>query len=168
MITLQEFYNVLDDQKKTDLETLLRIFRSDGLKVHEFLDRKKDPYIYVFNPLNDLSFQGISVYKHGDILCYRPQRYQDSQPYGAAYLVKMQDIYDDLIYKEKEKSRALSVLCKKLCKDVRSFFRQSKGAEDSIMKSQMRSPSDIDGTGQIVIRNTGTDYSDKIYSTNRN
>lgn len=167
MKTFNEYKNVLDDQTKNNLELLTRIFRKDGLKVHEFLDQKKDPYIYIFNPLDDLSFQGVAVYKKGNILAYRPQRYQDSQPYGAAYLIPIQDIYEDLVYKEKDKKEALKILCKKLCKDMRSFFRDSKKAEDDVLQSQLRSPQDVDGAGQIIIRNTGTDYANTIYSTNR-
>lgn len=167
MKTFNEYKTVLDDQTKSNLELLTVIFKNDGLKVHEFLDQKKDPYIYVFNPLDDLSFQGVAVYKRGNILAYRPQRYEDSQPYGAAYMIPIQDIYEDYIYQKKDKKEALKMLCTKLCKDMRSFFRDSKKAEDAVMQSQLRDPKDIDGAGQIIIRNTGTDYSNTIYSTNR-
>jgi len=162
-----EFVNVKDDQKVENLELLTTILRNDGLKVHEFLDNHKEPYIYVFNPLDDLSFQGVTVYKKGDILAFRAQRYQDSQPYGSAYNIDMQGIYDDLLYKENDKKKALGIICKKLCKNMRDFFRKSKKAEDEVLKSQLRSPEDSDGAGQIIIRNTGTDYSNQIYSTNR-
>jgi len=90
----------------------------------------------------------VTVYKKGDILAFRAQRYEDSQPYGAAYNIDMQGIYDDLLYNEKDKKKALATLCKKLCKNMRDFFRKSKKAEDEVLKSQLRSPEGSDGAGQ--------------------
>lgn len=167
MKTFLEFVSAKSDQKPENLGLLTVILRNDGLKVHEFLDDHKEPYIYVFNPLDDLSFQGVTVYKKGDVLAFRAQRYEDSQPYGAAYNIDMQGIYDDLLYDNKDKKQALDLLCRKLCKNMRDFFRKSKKAEDEALQSQLRSPEDKDGAGQIIIRNTGTDYSNQIYSTNR-
>ena len=168
MKTFLEFFTAMDSQAPDNLGMLTIIFRNDGLKVHEFIDDKSDPYIYIFNPLDDLSFQGVTMYKKGNILAYRAQRYEDSQPYGAAYNIDMQGLYEDLLYKEKDKKKAIEILCKTLCKKMREFFRKTKKAEDDILKSNLMTPTDSDGAGQIIIRNTGTDYSNNIYSTNRN
>jgi len=66
MKTFLEFVNVKDDQQVENLGLLTTILRNDGLKVHEFFSDAREPYIYVFNPLDDLSFQGVTVYKKGD------------------------------------------------------------------------------------------------------
>lgn len=168
MKTFLEFHNVIDQETKEDLEMLLHVLRKDGLRVEDFLESGDMPYIFCYNPLEDTSFQGVRIYKHGTILAFKVAKFPDSQPYGAAYNIDLQGMYDALIEDKKEKKEALKELCKKVCEEMRKFFRKSKIAEDKIVKSQIRDPDALDGAGQIVIRNTGTDYSNNVYSNNKN
>lgn len=168
MKTYLEFYNILKQEKQEDLETLMFVLRKDGLRVEDFSELDENPYIYCYNPLEDTSFQGVRIYKHGDILAFKVAKFPDSQPYGAAYSIDLQGMYDALIEEKKEKKDALKELCKKVSAEMRKFFRKSKVAEDKIVKSQVRDPDALDGAGQITIRNTGTDYSNQVYNNNKN
>jgi|APGre2960657373_1045057.scaffolds.fasta_scaffold00093_20 hypothetical protein len=168
MKTFLEFNNMLEQHTKEDLEMLLYIFEKDGLRVESFLDSEDIPYIFIYNPLEDTSFQGVRVYKLGDILAFKVQRYPESKSYGKAYPIEIQDMYDNFIADKKTKEEAVKELRKILCKNMRDFFKKSKVAEDKIVRSQIHDPDALDGAGQIVIRNTGTDYSNTVYSNNKN
>lgn len=146
---LHKSFGEFIDKKKRDatkqLEVVEGILRSSGLKVENFLESTKDPYIFCFNPLKNSSFDGIRIYKIGDQLAFRVQKENKTHPYGRAYPLDVEEMYNDLLSDDgiKETEAGKKVI-EAVSKEVRRFFELSAEAEKDGRRS------DIEDKGNSV------------------
>src|SRR3954471_7042360 len=97
---MRSFREFLDNKQREairHLHILHDVLEKEGFKVKKFLGRRFDEsYVYVFNTEKNTSFAGVRLYKLGTSLCYRAQREEETHPYGTAYSLDIEMIFDDL------------------------------------------------------------------------
>ncbi len=140
------------------LGIIKRMLELKYFNVEDFLDEGEDPYIFCFNPHKNTSFDGIRIYKIGDGFAYRVQKENKTHPYGKAYPLNIEKMFNDLLGDEGiNEEVAGGAVIEFLAKELNEFFSKSKEAE-----YQAKS----DGAGEVVIKSTGTDYSSLVLGKN--
>jgi len=154
------------DKKQRDamkqLKLIEQLLTLQGFKVDDFMTEghEDDPYIFVSNPSKNTSFDGVRIYKIGDIIAFRIQKESETHPYGNAYTLDIERMFDDLMSEEEmDEIKAGKLVMKAVAKELKSFFDKSQEAED-----ESRSGDVMSGDDNVMIRSTGTDYSSQIYS----
>jgi hypothetical protein len=164
MILFNEYVNRHHFMAKKRLRLLKRVLEKDGLEVEDFTHDNQDPYIFVYSYPVSTTFQGVRFYMHGEILAFRTQKKPETQPYGEAYELDVQTMLVDVFETEDDKSEKniTKILMKLIGREVRNHFKKEKVAEEELLTGQISNAKDA--AGQIVIRNTGTDYSNTVFS----
>ena len=163
MKTFLEFNFAKHKETERRLELLKKVLEKDGLRVESFLNVSK-PYIFCYAPLENLDFQGIRIFENGKTMAFQVAKTKETLPYGIARSLEINDLFDQICEFENDKSKAVQVLIKEINKEVRKFFSMSKDAEDELMGKIIDGQSGGDKAGAIVIRNTGTDYANQVFS----
>ena len=83
--------------------------KKDGEDIGDHL-KEEDPYLYVHNKNENLSFNGVRVYKIGDIMAYRIQKEEKTHPYGKAYLLDVENMFNEFLEDMEEKEEAINGL----------------------------------------------------------
>lgn len=165
---MKSFNTFLGNKKREDKEKLniiRNILEKSGFTVNNHILDPKEPYLYVRKPtdvipqLESLSFGGVRIYNRGkDIICYRCQNKEDTQPYGTTYQLDIEGIFKSLI-KEENKDLIGYKIIFQIIKELKEFFVNSLDAEKESEKND--SP-----MGNVVIGNSmGTDYSNTVMNT---
>lgn len=144
---------------------LQKVLEQSGFRVEDFLDDHFDePYVYCYNPDKNTSFNGIRFYKIGDSLAYRVQRENKTHPFGKAYLLDLDSIFNDLMEDGVTKKEELGQkVVKEIVESIKSFFKESAAAE----KEDNWSDRDDGALGMVHVRNPlGGDYSSQVHNTN--
>lgn len=132
-----------DDMRK--LELLAGIMGVEGIKNQLMIngDHEVDPYIYILNNKKDTSFEGVRVYIIGSHVAFRSQRQPESQPFGTAYLLDVEDFFYDLLEDEKMTPENAAILTgRAIKKELLGFFEQSRRAETGSFENSLRSKND--------------------------
>jgi hypothetical protein len=165
MKTFLEFAFAQHKETEERLNLVKKILEKDGLRVDSFLSESK-PYIFCFNPLNNLDFEGIRIFENGQTMSFQVCKTKETLPYGLARALDINDLFNQICNVEAEKKEATETLVKEVALEIRKFFKHSKFAEDELMGKIIDGQSAGDKAGSIVVRNTGTDYSNQVYSKN--
>lgn len=163
------------DKKKRDalkeLNLIDKILKKHGFQVENHLEDSdgEDPYIFCYNPSKEGSFDGIRIYKIADNIAFRVQKESQTHPYGRAYPLEIEKMYNDFLEDEDtSEDKAGKKVIEAVVKEIRKFFEKSTEVERDDRKSAFGDPSAGDkpgsGTGSIAIRQQGTDYSSLIHS----
>lgn len=163
MKTFLEFTFAKHKETEERLKLVKKILEKDGMRVDDFFDDGK-PYIFCFNPLNNLDFEGIRIFENGKTMSFQVCKTKDTLPYGIARSLDINDLFNQICETEEDKKEATETLIKEVSKEIRKFFRQSKMAEDELMGKIIDGQTSGDKAGSIVVRNTGTDYANQVYS----
>jgi hypothetical protein len=163
MKTFLEFAFAQHKESIDRLGLVKKILEKDGLRVDSFFEESK-PYIFCFNPLNNLDFEGIRIFENGKTMSFQVCKTKDTLPYGIARALDINDLFNQICELNSDKQEATDLLVKEVSKEIRKFFRQSKNAEDEMMNKIIDGQSSGDKAGSIVVRNAGTDYSNQVYS----
>lgn len=131
MEAFKDFVDRKQRQAVKHLEIISKLLESQGFHVSNFL-KKEDPYIYVYNSKKDLSFEGIRVYEIGGMLSYRVQKEEETQPYGKAYLIPVETMFEDFLTDHKKPEGAAKQVIKAIADEVKRFFEQSLEAEKEL------------------------------------
>jgi len=172
---LEFFHNHNTEDTCEKLVLLKKVLEKGGLQVHDGTHDHLNPFLFVKAWPKPNSFEGIRFYMNGDILSFRVQKYQETQPYGQAYHMDVQKMFEDNILNKKDEKEALAETFKAIDQKVRKFFRDSKKAEDEIVKTQITSMDIEDKTDDgrlnrkpddapLIVNPYGGDYSNKVYS----
>jgi hypothetical protein len=154
------------DKKRRDTKRQLglieQLLKKQGLRTEGFLENSEDdPYVFCYNPSKSASFDGIRIYKIADIIAFRIQKESKTHPYGAAYSLPIEEMFQDFLNDEKIKEQeAGHKVIEAVSREVRKFFDKSSEAErDERMQ-------DIEGgsQGNVAIRGQANDYASMIYS----
>jgi hypothetical protein len=140
------------------LGLLKHVIEQQGFAVKDHLD-DEEPYIYVKNP-NKSSFDGIRVYKVLANIGFRVQKEESTHPYGKSYALDVEEMYEDLLEDDKKDSKAAENVMKMIGEELKRFFDRSAEAEKEIRSSEF--DQDGDPLDKVVIKSSGTDYSNNI------
>lgn len=157
-----EFIDRKQREARRRLEILEKVLSSKGVEVKTFFKEEDEPYIFVRSP-EELSFEGIRLYAIADGIAYRAQKKESTHPFGTAYNLKVEEMYDDLsTEKNKTKEQIGEEIMKSVANEVLGFFRKSKDAE-----KELRTLNIGLGNDNVRIRPTGAGLTDQQMITAR-
>lgn len=133
------FSNFLDKKiKKTrdELEILKGILEEANFDVKDFI-KEEDPYLYLVNPKKDLSFEGVRIYKIGSGLAYRVQNETNTEPYGVAYPLNVEQSFEDIISDLDDENKAAELIKKSISEEFNGFFDKSRKAEEELKNPEI-------------------------------
>jgi hypothetical protein len=164
---LNKSFGSFVDKKKREsirqLELMKKILEQNNFKVRDFLNEQdSDPYIFCYNPLKDSSFEGIRIYKIGNELAFRIQKESQTHPYGSAYPLPVESMFNDFLTDNTDEDEVSKQLVEAIGKEINNFFEKSSKAEESSRKLSYNK----DSVGSVLVRSTGTDYASLIYNKN--
>ena len=164
MMVFKEYIDRNNSVSKKRLGLLINVLKKDGLRVEDFTHDDIEPYIFVYSYPLPTTFEGVRFYMHGDILAFRTQKKAETQPYGEAYALDLQQMLMNIFQDEKDKSEKniTKVLLKLIGKEIRDYFKKSVAAEKDLLSGQVADGKN--SAGQIIIRNNGTDYANTVTS----
>jgi hypothetical protein len=149
------------DRKQRDsrrhLSLVEKLLRKNGMNVAKYLD-DDDPYIFLHSPNQKLTFEGIRIYTIGDTMAYRVQKEEKTHPYGKAYMLNLEEMFNDLMSENMKEEEAGHKVIEGVVYELKKFFNRSAEAEDELKNK------DVTGSGQIQLRTGGTDYSALVYN----
>jgi len=160
-------------ERKLDL--IRKALKEDFLDVDDFTNDDHQPYLFVYDPNKKLSFGGIRIYTNNDIIAFRVQKMPETQPYGASYQLDVQQMLEDVMDDtgEKDKAKLAKLLVSLLGSVIRQFFIKSANAEEEQLAGMTSNlPRDVVGNiviknkdnDAIAVKNSGTDYSNTVFS----
>lgn len=144
------------------LKILKKLFESQGLKVKQDLETDDNPYIYVYNPNRNTFFEGIRIYKIGDQIAFRIQKDEKTQPFGKAYPINVEAMFEDFMEDEPKSEKAGKEVIKAVVHEVQNFFKKSAEAEKELRSTNI----ERDPWNRVVVRSYdfGVDYGSYIHT----
>ena len=158
MITFNEFVDSKTRESKKQLSLLKKVIEQTGLSVKDHLD-DEEPYLYVKNP-SKASFDGIRLYKVLDSIGFRIQKEESTHPYGKSYALDVEEMYEDRLEDKEKDEKAAKNVMRAIGEELQRFFKKSSEAEKEIQSGEFEQ--DGDPLDRLVIKSTGTDYSNHI------
>jgi hypothetical protein len=159
MRSFRDFYENKTRLAIKQLNLVAQVCEKAGFRVDHFLDEQfTEPYVYIQNPNQNTSFQGVRLYKIGNKLAYRVQRENNTHPYGNAYTLDVELMFDDIMEEGKHKPEHVGQqVMEMVTKELRGFFEESAEAEKEQADREMNG--EKDGMGMVHVRNPqGNDY----------
>lgn len=161
----RSFGDFVDKKKRESIHQLTiikQLLEKNGMRVDNFLetDEGSDPYIFCRNPGKNASFDGVRIYKIGTDLAFRIQKESKTHPYGSAYPLPIESMFNDFLSDENiDEQKAGKKIIEAVGKELRRFFEKSVEAEEENRSRDV----DREGSG-ILTRTSGMDYSSMVYS----
>lgn len=155
----KSFGEFIDKKKREAIRQLgliKEMLERSGLDVENFLHTDDDSYIYCKNPTRNGSFDGVRIYKIGDQLAFRIQKESKTHPYGSAYPLPIEEMFHDLLSDNDDQMKAGKKVIEAVEREIRKFFEKSIHAERD---ERSKSIEGKDGSGSVLVKSTGTDYS---------
>lgn len=146
-----EFVNRKKRASKKHLSLVEKLLKKGGFETKSFLE-EDEPFIFV-KATSELSFDGIRIYEIGDTLAYRIQKEMKTHPYGKAYELNLEDMFNDYMSENIKEEEAGKKVIETTVEEIKKFFKKSKDAEKDIQNS--------DETN-ILARAGGSDYSSLV------
>jgi hypothetical protein len=152
------FIDIKNKQTIKQLEILKEILSKD-FQIETYLENE-DPYIYL-KAKKDTPFQGVRVYKIGSNWAYRIQNESQTEPYGKAYPIDLEKMFEDII-PDMSEEEAGGVIADALVEEFNNFFDKSAKLDKEFSVGQFNK-NDISNSSVIVGSNSG-DFSNSIYN----
>lgn len=152
-----EFVNHRERESRDHLKLIEKILKSgkNPLKVKPFLN-DDDPYLFVYSPDDNFTFEGIRVYPIGDNYAYKIQNAEDTQPFGKAYSLDIEKMFADHMSDNIEPDEAAKKVSENVRREIHRFFELSGKAEEELSGTKPDSG--------YVLKTGGTDYSSLIFN----
>jgi hypothetical protein len=148
-----EFVDRKQRETKKELKLVEKSLTKGGLHVYSHLENE-DPYLFVKSPNKKISFEGVRVYQIGDSIAYRVQKLEKTEPYGKAYSLNIEDMFNDFMGENMTEEEAGEEVMKSMVTELKKFFHKSAEAEEKNKGSEK-------GVGMIV-KTGGSDYSSTV------
>lgn len=155
MTLFLEFINKKQREAQKHLALVERLLKKHGLKTKSYLE-EEDPYIFLYNPGQNLSFEGIRIYEIADVIAYRVQNEEQTHPYGTAYQLNLEEMFNDYMSENIKEEEAGKKVIESVLKELETFFKKSAIAEDNIKEKETL----------LQIKTGGSDYSTSVFSKN--
>lgn len=151
-----EFVDRKQRESKKHLKLMEKLLRKGGLEVHSHIESDDDePFIFVKSPNKRLSFDGIRIYEIGEMVAYRIQKEEKTQPFGKSYSLDIEDMFNDFMSENIKEKEAGKRVIEGIISEIKKFFSKSERAEEEMKISGQ------DGTG-LIIKTGGSDYSSAV------
>lgn len=159
MLKFVEFIDKKEREAKKQLKIIEKILLQHDIKVKDHLD-DDDPFLFVYNPKKSTFFEGIRIYKVGDQIAFRVQKEEKTEPFGRAYPMNIEEMFEDLITDHKPDEAAKRIMIA-VTTEVKKFFERSSIAEKDLRDREFEK----DPWGKVVVRSSdyGMDYSNLTY-----
>lgn len=164
----KSFGDFVDKKKReaiTQLALIGKLLEQGNFKVETFLggDDLDDPYIFVNNPDDNSSFDGVRVYKLGSQIAFRIQKEAKTHPYGRAYPLNIEEMFHDLLSEEdaEDEKEAIDKVIEAVNLEIKQFFKKSAKAEK---EDRRRTEMGDDSRGDVIVKSSGSDYSNLIWN----
>ena len=164
----KSFGEFVDKKKRESIKQLgilKKILEHHGMRVDNYLNAESDdePYIYCASPTKNGSFDGVRIYKIGDQLAFRVQKESKTHPYGSAYPLPIEEMFNDFLSDEgTDQEQAGKKVMEAVSKEIRRFFEKSLEAENDEREKNIEGE---ESNGNVSVRSTGgTDYSAQVYN----
>ena len=152
-----EFVDRKQRESRRHLKIVEKLLNSNGLQCKAHIE-DEDPYVFVKSTQGKLSFDGIRIYEIGNVLAYRVVKEEQTEPFGKAYSLNMEEMFNDFMGENKMKEEeAGKKVMEGVLNELKKFFDKSASAERDLKKG------DLDGSG-IILRTGGTDYSSLVFN----
>jgi len=165
MLIMKSFTDFIDKKvrmARKQLNTLKKVFESNNVAVTDFI-KESDPYIFIPTTNKSLSFDGIRIYRIGDTMAFRVQKEADTHPYGQAYLLDIESVFNEFIAEKPNEEDAGKRVIKYILEEVKRFFEKTQEAEDDIRSIEFQV--DKDPYNVAPSSTSGTDYANQIYTS---
>jgi len=161
MKTFHEFVDKKTRRAKRQLQIVEKLLKQQGMTVGSFLEGD-DPYIFLKANKGSASFEGVRIYKIGGNLAYRIQKEEKTHPYGKAYSLDIEGMWDDLIGDKMDEEAAGKKIISAVREEFENFFAKSLDAEKQLRQGDF----DKKGNpmGNVMLTGTGSDYSNLVHS----
>lgn len=157
MEMFMEFVDRKQRETRRHLKLVEKLLKSKGLQAHGHFD-DDDPYVFLKATHPRLSFDGIRIYEVGDMLAYRVSKEEKTEPYGKAYALNLEEMFNDFMSENnvKEEEAGKKVI-DGVIMELKKFFDKSAQAEKELKDGE------LDGAG-VILRTGGTDYSSLVFN----
>jgi hypothetical protein len=151
------FLDIKNRKTKKELSIIKEIL-SNSFTVEDFLD-KENSYIYLRSN-EDSPFQGVRIYKIGSNFAYRIQNEKETEPYGKAYPLNLEEIFNDII-PDMSEEEAGEEIANALVEEFSNFFKKSLEIQKDFMIGKINKSDDPSST--IITSSNSGDFSNSIY-----
>ena len=153
-IQFLEFIDRKQREARKHLKLIEKLLKKSGVNVSDFLE-DESPYLFVSNPLKTrLDFEGIRVYEIGEMIAYRVQRDKHTEPYGKAYMLDLEDMFNDFMSENIKEEEAGKKVVESVVSELKKFFEKSAKAEAELQEPE----------SEEIASTTGTDYGRSVFS----
>lgn len=149
-----EFVDRKQREAKKHLHLIEKLLQKGGMQVSSFLE-EEDPYIFLKFPSKGLSFDGIRIYEIGEMIAYRIQKEEKTHPYGKAYMLDIEDMFNDYMSENMKEEEAGHKVIESVVTELKKFFEKSMEAEEDLKNSGQ------DGLN-IIVKAGGSDYASQV------
>lgn len=156
-----KFSSFIDIKNKQTLKQLgiLKEVLSKNFEIEPHLENEH-PYIFVKVKKQDVPFEGVRIYKIGSSWAYRIQNESATEPYGKAYPLDLEKMFEDLV-PDMSEEEAGEVIADALIEEFNNFFEKSSKLEKENSVGKFNKD-DISSAAVIVGSNSG-DFANSIY-----
>lgn len=164
MLKFVEFVDKKQRESKHQLRIISKLLESKGFKVKNHL-KETDPFIFVFNPEKNTFFEGIRIYKIRNSIAFRIQKEESTQPYGTAYPLDIEEMFEDFIA-DYDAERAAMRIIEAVSEEIKRFFDKSSEAEKEIRGAEEFDKNPYNPYNKVIVRSSdyGVDFSTLNYS----
>lgn len=147
-----EFVDRKQREAKKHLKLIERLLRKGGMEVYSHLENEEEPFVFVKAKDQKLSFDGIRIYEIGDMIAYRIQKEEKTHPFGKAYMLDIEDMFNDYMSENMKEEDAGKKVIQSVVEELKKFFYKSAKAEDELR--------DVDV--KIDVKPNNTDYGSTV------
>lgn len=157
MEMFMEFVDRKQRESRRHLKLVEKLLKTNGLNAKGHFE-DDDPYVFLKATHPRLSFEGVRIYEVGEMLAYRVVKEEKTEPYGKAYSLNMEEMFNDFMSdNDMEEEQAGKKVIEGVVNELKKFFDKSANAEKELKDS------DLDGGG-VILRTGGTDYSSLVFN----
>jgi hypothetical protein len=152
----QQFLEFIDRRQreaKKHLKLLGLVLKKNGFQVESHLS-DEDPYIWLKSTEKN-DFEGVRIYEIGSTIAFRVQKEEKTEPYGNAYVLDVEDMFNDYMGDNISEEMAGRKVIEAIGSEFRSFFKKSAEAEKEIRDSGYEDKG-------VILKTGGTDYSNMV------
>jgi hypothetical protein len=158
MKLFREFIDRKQREAKRHLKIIEQVLQKSGLQAKGYFSSDEEPYVFVKAPSKKLSFEGVRIYEIGEMVAYRVVKEEKTEPYGKAYRLNLEEMFNDYMSENKMKEEeAAQKVIESVVLELKKFFAKSEEAEQQLK--------DVNGSeSNVILKTGGTDYSSLVFS----
>lgn len=149
-----EFVDRKQREARKHLKLIEQLLKKKGMEVYAHIEKEEDPFIFVKSSDKKLSFDGIRIFEIGDMIAYRIQKQENTEPFGKSYMLGIEDMFNDFMSENMSEEEAGNKVIEAVADEVKKFFDKSAKAEN-----ELKNKNDGDG---LILKTGGTDYSSTV------